>query len=51
LKVKETGKVLQEIIQVLKEHQEELKEKYKVKRLKIFGSYVKNKQMERSTLI
>ena len=50
MKVKKTGKVLQEIIQVLKEHQEELKETYKVKRLKIFGSYAKNKQTEKSDL-
>jgi predicted nucleotidyltransferase len=50
LKVKKTGKVLQEIIQVLKEHQEELKETYKVKRLKVFGSYAKNEQTEKSDL-
>ena len=50
MKVKETGKILQEIIQILKEHQEELRETYKVKRLKVFGSYAKNEQTEKSDL-
>jgi len=50
LKVKETGKVLQEIIQILKEHQEELRETYKVKHLKVFGSYAKGEQTEDSDL-
>ena len=50
MKVKETGKILQEIIQILKEHQEELMETYKVKRLKVFGSYAKNEQTEKSDL-
>jgi predicted nucleotidyltransferase len=48
--VKETGKVLQEIIQILKEHQEELRETYKVKHLKVFGSYAKGEQTEDSDL-
>ena len=50
MKVKETGKVLQEIIQILKEHQEELRETYKVKHLKVFGSYAKGEQTEDSDL-
>jgi predicted nucleotidyltransferase len=50
LKVKKAGKVLQEIIQILKEHREELRGTYKVKRLKVFGSYAKNKQTENSDL-
>ena len=50
MKVKETGKVLQEVIQILKEHQEELRETYKVKHLKVFGSYAKGEQTEDSDL-
>ena len=50
MKVKKTGKVLQEIIQILKEHQEELRETYKVKHLKVFGSYAKGEQTEDSDL-
>jgi len=50
LKVKRTEKTLQEIIQTLKEHQEELRERYRVKHLKVFGSYVRGNQKEESDL-
>lgn len=50
MKVKKRGKILQEIIQILKEHQEELRETYKVKRLKVFGSYARSEQTEKSDL-
>ncbi len=50
MKVKKTGKILQEIIQVLKEHRKELRKTYKVKRLKVFGSYARNEQTEKSDL-
>ena len=50
MKVRRTGRILQEIIQTLKEHQEELRETYRVKHLKIFGSYVRNNQKEDSDL-
>jgi len=50
LKVRRTGRILQEIIQTLKEHQEELRERYRVKHLKVFGSYVRGNQKEESDL-
>lgn len=50
MKVRRTGRILQEIIQTLKEHQKELRETYRVKHLKIFGSYVRNDQKEDSDL-
>jgi len=34
-------KTLEEIKSILAEHKEELKEKYKVKEIEIFGSFVK----------
>jgi len=43
-------KALQSIIPILQKHQEKLKEKYKVKTLKIFGSYAVGKQTESSDL-
>ena len=41
-------KTLEEIKSILAEHKEELKEKYKVKEIGIFGSFVKGKQGRRS---
>ncbi|RLI99553.1 MAG: nucleotidyltransferase [Candidatus Aenigmatarchaeota archaeon] len=41
-------KTLEEIKKVLKEHKKELKEKYGVKRIGIFGSFVRGEQNERS---
>ena len=39
---------LERIESILKEHKEELKEKYQVKEIGIFGSYVTGKQRKRS---
>ncbi|MDI6603308.1 MAG: nucleotidyltransferase family protein, partial [Patescibacteria group bacterium] len=39
-----------EIKQILTEHKEELKEKYGVKEIGIFGSYVRKEQKEESDL-
>lgn len=41
-------KTLNEIKQMLAERKEEFKEKYKVREISIFGSYVKGKQKETS---
>ena len=41
-------KTLQEIVQILQKHKNEITEKYGIKRLKIFGSYVEGKQKEAS---
>jgi predicted nucleotidyltransferase len=43
-------KTLNEIIKTLNEHKEELKNKYKIKEIKIFGSYAKGKQKETSDI-
>ncbi|TCK02516.1 nucleotidyltransferase family protein [Phorcysia thermohydrogeniphila] len=43
-------KTLQSIIQILQKHEEKLKGKYKIKTLKIFGSYAVGKQTESSDL-
>ena len=43
-------KTIEEIRKVLAEHKEGLKEKFKVKRLGIFGSYARNEQREDSDL-
>jgi len=43
-------KTLNEIIKTLKEHKEELKNKYKIKEIKIFGSYAKGEQKETSDI-
>lgn len=43
-------KTLEKIKNILAEHQEELKEKYKVKEIGIFGSFVKGKQRKRSDI-
>jgi len=50
LKVATTGSVLYKIIQVLREHREELKKIYKVKHLRIFGSFAEGRQTEKSDL-
>jgi len=39
-------KTLEEIKETLKKHKEELKEKFGVKEIGIFGSYVRNEQTE-----
>ena len=39
-------KTFDEIKKILAEHKEEFKEKYKVKEISIFGSYVKGEQKE-----
>lgn len=41
-------KSVQEITEILKKHKEELKEKYKVKEIGIFGSYIRGEQKETS---
>jgi len=41
---------LKQIKEILARHREELREKYKVKEIGIFGSYVKAEQEERSDL-
>jgi len=41
---------LRTITNILKEHTEELKEKYGVKEIAIFGSYVRGEQKKRSDL-
>lgn len=41
-------KALQEVRNILAEHKEELREKYKVKEIGIFGSFIKRKQGKRS---
>ena len=43
-------KTIQEIIEILREHERELKKKYKIKRIKIFGSYVEGNQSKTSDI-
>jgi len=43
-------KTLEEIKNILAEHKKELKEKYKVKEIGIFGSFVKGKQKKKSDI-
>ena len=43
-------KMVQEIIEILREHERELKKKYKIKRIKIFGSYVEGNQSKTSDI-
>lgn len=38
----------EEILHILEQHREEFKQKYKVKEIGIFGSYVKNEAKKRS---
>lgn len=41
-------KTLDEIKKILSAHKRELEEKYKIKEIKVFGSYVRNEQKKRS---
>jgi len=41
---------LEEIKRILQEHREELREKYRVKEIGIFGSYVRGEQRRKSDL-
>jgi predicted nucleotidyltransferase len=41
-------KSLKEVITILSEHKEELKRRYKIKEIGIFGSFVRNEQRETS---
>ena len=43
-------KLTGEIIKIMREYEEELKEKYKIKEIKIFGSYARGEQKERSDI-
>jgi len=43
-------KNLEEIKEIIRKHKEELKEKYKVKSIAIFGSYVRREQKEESDI-
>ena len=43
-------KTLDEIKSILEEHREELLQKYKVKEIGIFGSYVRSEQKKRSDI-
>lgn len=43
-------KTLDEIKQILQDHKEDLRERYGISRIGIFGSWVKNKQNSRSDL-
>jgi len=43
-------KSIDEIIKILTEHKGELKEKYNIKGIKIFGSYARGEQRERSDI-
>ena len=44
-------KKIEEIKEILKNHKRELKEKFGVKEIGIFGSYVKEKQKDKLSLI
>ncbi|WP_457613174.1 nucleotidyltransferase family protein [Methanocaldococcus sp.] len=43
-------KTLSEIKEILRKHKKELKEKYKVKSIAIFGSYARGEQKETSDI-
>lgn len=43
-------KRLEEIKKILQEHKKEINEKYKVKRIGIFGSYVRDEEREGSDI-
>jgi uncharacterized protein len=43
-------KTLKEIEAILKQHEQELEEKYKVKKIGIFGSYARGEQQEESDI-
>lgn len=46
----ESGKTIYEIRRVLKRHERELKEKYGIKEIGVFGSYVRGEQKKDSDL-
>ncbi len=46
----ESGKTVYEIRRVLKRHERELKEKYGIKEIGVFGSYVRGEQKKDSDL-
>ncbi|MEO0090559.1 MAG: nucleotidyltransferase family protein [candidate division WOR-3 bacterium] len=43
-------KNIEEIIKIIRKHKKELEEKFKVKSIAIFGSYVRNEQNEKSDI-
>jgi len=43
-------KSIHEIIKIMTEHKKELKEKYKIKEIKVFGSYARGEQKETSDM-
>lgn len=43
-------KTLEEIAKIINQHQRELEEKYKVKRIGVFGSYARGEQIEGSDI-
>ena len=43
-------KTLSKVKEILKKHKKELKERYKVKSIAIFGSYVRGEQTEKSDI-
>jgi len=43
-------KTLNEVVEILRMHKEELKSKYKIKSIKIFGSYARGEQKETSDI-
>jgi len=47
---KKEGREVAMFIKILKEHKGYLREKFKVKEIGVFGSYVKNEQRKRSDL-
>lgn len=46
---KSTKPSLQDINKILKEHKEELRERYKIKEIGVFGSYVRGEQKKRGS--
>jgi predicted nucleotidyltransferase len=44
------GEILKKVKKVLREHREELREKYGVKKIGVFGSYVRGENKESSDL-
>jgi len=44
------SKNLAEILEILKKHQKELRERFGIRKIKIFGSYAANKQTSKSDL-
>ena len=43
-------KTLNEVLEILREHKEELRNKHKIKTIKIFGSYARGEQKETSDI-